>query len=515
MSKHIFGRIFLYYFKSYLERNSLFIKEPIYVQNKVFLNLIKKSKNTLFGKQYDFENIKNISDFQRKVPIFSYEEIFPFIEKMMNNEENILWPGRIEWFAKSSGTTNSKSKFIPVSKEGLHKCHFKAGKFAVSLYLKNFPESKIFKGKSLFITGSLSKVNSVSNIKSGDVSAVLYQNSPLWVYPMRAPDKDVALGSDWEKKANFIIENADKYNISSIYGTPTWVLVLIEKILKKYNLKSIFDIWPNLEVFFHGAVSFVPYKNIFSKLIGENKIKYVEIYNATEGFFAVQDDMSLEGEMLLLLDVGIFYEFIPMDVFGKSDQYAIDISQIELNKNYAMLISTNSGLFRYLIGDTIKFTSKDPFRIKITGRTKHFINAFGEEVIVDNVEQAVSFACEKAHTVVKSFTVAPLFMNENKSGNHEWIIEFMHEPEDKNYFFELIDKKIQMLNSDYEAKRKGDVILGKPIFHIVPSGTFYKWMKNRQKLGGQHKIPRLSNDRIYLEEILEIIEGDKIIENKV
>lgn len=509
MSKLLFHKLFGYYFKSRLEEIESFINNPTRTQMGVFFGLLNKSKDTLFGNKYDFKNIKTIKDFQNKVPLSTYEDIFPYIKKAMDGGADILWPGRIKWFAKSSGTTNNKSKFIPVTKDSLKDGHFRAGKYAVSLYLKNFPKSKIFKGRSLFITGSLSPVREGLNIKAGDVSAVLYKNSPKWLFSMKAPKKNIALLSEWEEKADLIIENARDYDVSSIYGTPTWVLVLIEKILKKNNTKSIFDVWPNLEVFFHGAVSFVPYRNVFSNLIGEKKINYVEVYNATEGFFAVQDDLKKEGEMLLLLDVGIFYEFIPMEVFGTEKQYALTLDKVEVNKNYAIVISTNGGLFRYILGDTVKFTTIRPFRIKITGRTKHFINAFGEEVIVDNVEQAIADACDTADATVKSFTVAPLFMNENKSGHHEWVIEFSKDPENKEKFFDLVDQNIKDLNSDYEAKRKGDVILGYPIFHIVPKGTFYEWMKQREKLGGQHKVPRLSNDRSYVEEILKIVDHNK------
>ena len=509
MSKGLLSKVFLYLFKLRFRKIRHFIEYPISVQGKVFQYLISKGSYTLWGKKYKYSQIKTIKDFQRKIPLSTYEDIFPYIEKMMNGERDILWPGKIKWFAKSSGTTNDKSKYIPVSKESLRGCHFKGGKHAVSIYIKNFPNSKIFKGKSLFITGSLSSMNENLNIKSGDVSAVMFKNSPLWTNSMRVPHKDIALLPKWEEKANLIIKNSKKYNVVSMYGTPTWVLILIEKILKKNNINSIFDIWPNLEVFFHGAVSFAPYKPIFSRLIYQRKINYVEIYNATEGFFAVQDDMYKDGEMLLLLDVGIFYEFIPMDVFGKQNQYAVTLSGVEIDKNYAMVISTNAGLSRYIIGDTVKFVSLKPFRIKITGRTKHFINVFGEEMIVENAEQAILMACNETGCLVKSFTAGPVFMDENKSGAHEWIIEFLSEPNDHKYFFNLIDQNIKNLNSDYDAKRKGDLILGKPIFHVAPDGTFYKWMKKRKKLGGQHKIPRLSNSRIYIEEILILLKKEE------
>lgn len=472
------------------------------IQERVFWYLLKKTKNTTWGKKYEYKNIQSIEEFKEKVPLSTYEDIFPYIKKMLDGEKNILWPGRVKWFAKSSGTTNDKSKFIPVSKTCLEKCHFKGSKYTMSLYFNNFPNSNIFKGQSLFITGSLADIS--SNIRAGDVSAVMLHNSPLWLHSIRVPEKKVAFLPSWEEKAEFIIKNAKKYNITSIYGTPTWVLFLIEKIMKEYNLNSIFDIWPNLEVFFHGAVSFVPYRSVFEKLIPSG-IKYVEIYNATEGFFAAQDDPNRFGEMLLLLDVGIFYEFIPMESFGTDSQYAISLDKVELNKNYALVITTNSGLVRYIIGDTVKFTSLDPFRIKVTGRTKHFINAFGEEVVIENVEEAVKEASNTENAIVKSFTVAPFFMKEGDSGHHEWVIEFIKKPVNEESFFKAIDDTLKKINSDYEAKRAGDIILGKPIFHIAKEGTFYEWMKKRNKFGGQNKIPRLSNDRNFIEEILEII----------
>lgn len=506
MSKIIFSNIFGKYLKSKYKEILFFIQNPFLVQERVFWYLIKKTKNTYWGKKYSYKNIKSIKDFQKKVPLSTYEDIFPYIQKMLNGEKDILWPGKINWFAKSSGTTNDKSKFIPVSKDCLKKNHFKGGKYTMSLYFNLFPNSKIFKGQSLFITGSFADISSNSDIKAGDISAVMLHHSPIWLHSVRVPEKKIAFLSKWEEKAEFIIKNAKKYNITSIYGTPTWVLFLIERITKEYDVKSIFEIWPNLEVFFHGAVSFVPYRSVFKKLISP-QIRYMEIYNATEGFFAIQDKMDRHGEMLLLLDVGIFYEFIPMEVFGTSQQYAISLDQVEMNKNYALVITTNSGLARYIIGDTIKFTSIKPFRIKITGRTKHFINAFGEEVVIENVEESIKEACSITGATVKTFTVAPFFMQEGKGGYHEWVIEFIHQPEDEGAFFRLIDENLQKLNSDYEAKRAGSVILGAPIFHIAPQGTFYKWMKKRGKFGGQHKIPRLSNDRKFIEEILDLIKS--------
>ncbi len=497
--------VFKLLFKYRLNEIESFKKNPIEVQEKIFKELIYKAKNTEWGKKYDYSSISSILEFQKSVPISFYEDFYPFITRMMEGEKNILWPGEITWFAKSSGTTNARSKFIPVSPESLEDCHFKAGKDELILYIKNNPETKIFDGKSLFVGGSFNQIKNNPDIFCGDVSAIMMQNLPLWGEYLRTPSLETALLSDYEEKIEKLAEEASNENVVSIAGVPTWMSLLIKKVIEKRGAKNIFEVWPNLEVFFHGAVSFGPYQKLFEELLPSPKMHYMEAYNASEGFFAVQDDLSKKGEMFLLPDCGIFYEFILMSEFGLKNQKTLTLKEVELNKNYVLVISTNAGLWRYVIGDTVSFTSLLPHRIKITGRTKHFINVFGEEVIVNNTDCAIALACEATKALISDYSVAPVFMENGKSGAHEWVIEFEKSPESVEKFKEILDKSLRELNSDYDAKRFKNIALGLPIINIVPPGTFYNWMKKRNKLGGQNKVPRLSNLRIYVEEILNMV----------
>jgi len=493
-------------FKYRLNEIENFKKNPVEAQEEVLQKIISTAENTEWGKKYKYNSISNISQFQKNVPISSYEEIFPFISRMMEGEANILWPGVISWFAKSSGTTNARSKFIPVSKESLEDCHFKAGKDELILYIKNNPKTKIFDGKSLFVGGSFNQIKNNPDIFCGDVSAVMMKNLPLWGEYLRTPSLKTALLADYEEKIERLAEESSKENVVSIAGVPTWMILLIKKVVEKKDAKNIFEVWPNLEVFFHGAVSFVPYEKVFKELLPSTKMRYMEAYNASEGFFAVQDDLSRKGEMLLLPDCGIFYEFISMSEFNSKNPKVLTMGQVEIGKNYAIIISSNAGLWRYLIGDTISFTTLFPHRIKITGRTKHFINAFGEEVIVNNTDTAITEACVLTNSLISEYTVAPIFMKNGKSGAHEWIIEFEKKPRSVKKFINILDASLRKINSDYDAKRFKDIALGLPIVNVVPKGTFYKWMKLRQKLGGQNKVPRLSNTREYVDEILKLIE---------
>jgi len=482
----------------------LFMKYPNEVQDEMLKRLLHTARPTEIGLQYDFDDIVNYDDFRSRVPIHTYEDFFPYIERLMRGEQNILWPTPIKWFSKSSGTTNARSKFIPVSQEALEECHFKGGKDMLSIYVNNYPETKIFDGKGLALGGSLQPNNfdPTNSSHYGDVSAVIMQNLPMWAQLIRTPSLEVALLNDWEEKIEKLAEETVAENVTSISGVPTWTVLLLQHILNKEK-KSIMEVWPNLEVFFHGAVAFQPYRKLFKTLIPNEQMRYWETYNASEGFFGIQDHSDSE-EMLLMLDYGIFYEFLPVEDSERSDARAISLDEVEIGKNYAMIISTNAGLWRYNIGDTIKFTSKSPYRIKISGRTKHFINAFGEEIIIENAETAITRACEMTGAEIDNFTAAPIYLEKGKRGGHEWIIEFRTLPRSLDEFANVLDDTLRKINSDYDAKRSHNLALVAPKIHSVKEGTFYGWMKWKGKLGGQHKVPRLSNSREIVEEILSM-----------
>ena len=472
---------------------------PIAAQREVLQDLITSAQYTEFGRKYNFENLFSISKFKKNVPIHEYDDIKPYILRMMNGEENILWNTPVNWFAKSSGTTSDKSKFIPVSDESLTDTHFKASKDVLTNYYNNFPESDLLTGKSLVVGGS-HQVNHVNeDIQIGDLSAVLMQNTPFWGHWIRTPELSIALLDEWENKIEKLAQQTIHENVTSLAGVPTWTIVLIKRILEISGKQYLKDVWPNLELYIHGGVSFVPYREQLNKLIGK-PINYLEIYNASEGFIAAQDKPDEEG-MLLFTDHGIFYEFMPVDEYGKENPKTIGLKDVVLNKNYAPVISTNGGLWRYLIGDTIQFTSLLPYKIKVTGRLKHYINAFGEEIIVDNSDSAISIACEKTSAIVTDYTAAPIYFSDDSNGAHEWIIEFDKEPADLNKFTFELDNALKSINSDYEAKRHKSIALRMPIVTAVKKGTFNEWLRKKGKLGGQNKVPRLSNERTLLEEI--------------
>ncbi len=474
------------------------------MQEALFLSLITDSKNTEWGKKHQYHSIRNIEDYSKSVPVSTYEQIFPYIEKMMKGEQNVLWSSNINWFSKSSGTTNAKSKYIPVSKESLYDTHFRGGKDLLTFYLNNNPDSEMFVGKGLAIGGSLSPNPYTKALNCGDVSAVIMASLPKWAEFIRTPSLEIALMNEWEAKIEKLANAVIKENVTNISAVPTWTIVLLEKILEITGKKNVLEIWPEFEVFFHGAVAFHPYKEIFKRLFPDERIQYYESYNASEGFFGIQDQKGSD-EMLLMLDNGVYYEFIPSEEFEKEIPKTLRLDEVELNKNYALVISTNSGLWRYKIGDTIRFTSLAPFRIKITGRTKHFINAFGEELVIENAESAMTVACAKSGAVITNFTAAPIFFSDKNRAAHEWVVEFSSPPKDMELFIEFLDSALKDLNSDYEAKRYKDMALQRPIIHPVVEGTFYNWMKRKGKLGGQNKVPRLSNSREYLEDILQTV----------
>lgn len=496
--------IFTWFMKKRMHQIDLFVKYPHDVQDEVFRNLISSARNTQWGKQYHYTEIFNQEQYKKRVPIQTYDSLKPYIERMMQGEQNVLWHSEIAWFAKSSGTTNDRSKFIPVSNESLEECHFKGGKDMLSIYCNNRPESMIFTGKSLAMGGS-HQVNQLNeSILYGDLSAVLIKNLPIWAEFYRTPDLSITLMDNYEEKIEKMAHATMNVNVTNISGVPTWTIVLAKRILELSGKDNLLEVWPNLELYIHGAVKFTPYREQFRQLIPSDSMYYLETYNASEGFFGIQDQSNSE-EMLLMLDYGIFYEFIPVENLTQENPDTIGLSEVELGKNYALVISTNGGLWRYMIGDTIRFTSLSPYRIQITGRTKHFINAFGEELIIDNAEKGLTEACSATNAIIADYTACPIYFKGSEAGGHEWIIEFERCPDNMEEFTTVLDNTLREVNSDYDAKRFKDLALRRPLIHTAPHGTFYKWLRMKGKLGGQHKVPRLANERQYVDQILEIL----------
>jgi hypothetical protein len=478
----------------------IFKQYPFETQQESLYRLLAKASKTEWGKKYGYSSISSIKEYQSRFPIQTYEDILPYVERLRKGEANLLWPGEIKWFAKSSGTTSTKSKFIPMSREALEDCHYRAAKDILVLYTMHRPETRIFSGKSLTLGGS-HRMNQFSNDSLyGDLSAILIENAPFWVDIIRTPRQKIALLEDFEEKLNLITRSTVNENVTSISGVPSWYLVLIKQILAFTGKDNLLEVWPNLEVFFHGGISFKPYRDQYKKLIAGDQMNYMETYNASEGFFGIQDD-PLKTDMLLMLDYGIFYEFIPADKVCSDNPPVYTVTEVQTNVNYAVIISTNGGLWRYMMGDTIVFTSLKPFKFIISGRTKHFINVFGEEVIIDNADKALESACKATGAVIAEYTAGPVFMSTRSKGSHEWIIEFERPPSDHSLFVDTLDTTLKSLNSDYEAKRYKDLNLVLPVVRSVPIGTFNKWLKSKDKLGGQNKVPRLSNSREYIEDL--------------
>jgi hypothetical protein len=486
-----------------IKQIELFKKQPVDTQEETLFHLLAKAASTEWGMKYNYSSITSVREYQLRVPLQTYEDIIPYVDRLRKGETSLLWPGEIKWFAKSSGTTSAKSKFIPMSSEALEDCHYRGAKDILAIYTMLRPETGIFSGKCLTLGGS-HKINQFNNDSLyGDLSAILIENAPFWVELIRTPKQKVALLEDFEEKLDLITRSTINENVTNISGVPSWYLVLIKRILAFTGKTNLLDVWPNLEVFFHGGISFTPYREQYKKLIIGDHMHYMETYNASEGFFGIQDDPG-RSDMLLMLDYGIYYEFIPTDKINSGSPPAYTIGEVEKEVNYAIIISTNGGLWRYMMGDTIIFTSLDPFRFIISGRTKHFINVFGEEVIVDNADKAIDSACRDTGAVIAEYTAGPVFMNTSSKGSHEWIIEFEKEPSDFNLFIDILDNTLKSVNSDYEAKRYKDLNLVKPVAWLVPRGTFNKWLKSKNKFGGQNKVPRLSNTREYIEELLDI-----------
>lgn len=502
MPLSIINSIASWFLKQRIHQIELFIKYPNEVQEELLINLLRTAENTVIGKNYDFASIKSYAQFADRVPVSTYEELEPMIERTRQGEQNVLWETPIKWFAKSSGTTNAKSKFIPVSNEALEDCHYKGGKDLLCLYLNNNEDSEMFLGKSLRLGGS-SQIYENNNTFFGDLSAILIENMPIWAEFSSTPSNKISLMSEWDSKMAAIVKETINENVTSFAGVPSWLLVLMNKVLEQTGKNHLMDVWPNLEVYFHGGVNFDPYRDQYHKILPKNNFKYYEIYNASEGFFAIQD-LNYSSDLLLMLDYGIFYEFIPMDTFGTPNQKVIRLSEVELFKNYALVITTNGGLWRYLIGDTVRFTSLSPYRIRVSGRTKHHINVFGEELMVENTEQALAKACKETQSEIVDYTVAPVFMKGKLKGAHEWMIEFKTPPKSITEFEKILDLTLQSVNSDYEAKRYNNMTLNPLIINVARENLFYDWLKQRNKVGGQNKIPRLSNQREYLEQLKEL-----------
>ena len=474
--------------------------DPAGIQQKILSEILATAASTEWGRQYGFSSIRTVSDFNSRVPVRSYDDYQPVIERLRAGESDLTWPGSFSWFAKSSGTTSGKSKFIPVSRESLYKCHYQAARDILAIYSSNYPSTRMFSGKALTLGGS-SRINQLGNNSvSGDLSAILLSNTPFYIELIRTPDRATAHIEEFEEKLGLITKIASKQKVTSFSGVPSWYLTLIKSVLAYTGKSNLLDVWPNLEVFFHGGISFTPYREIYRKLIPGDQMHYMETYNASEGFFGIQDDPS-KNEMLLMLDYGIFYEFIPAEKAGSGSPPVLTLGEVQKNVNYAMVISTNGGLWRYLIGDTIVFTDTNPYRFRITGRTRYFINAFGEELIAENAEKALEAACLGTGASILEYTAGPVFMGESSRGSHEWLIEFEKEPDDLEKFTRILDETLKSVNSDYEAKRYKDINLVMPLVRSVPRGTFTRWLRSKNKLGGQNKVPRLSNTREFIEEL--------------
>jgi hypothetical protein len=493
--------------KKRIHQIDLFRKYPVEVQHELLEKLIYKASSTEFGKQYDFARLGSYEDFKKAVPLHEYSDLKPFIDRTISGEQDVLWPTEIKWFAKSSGTTSGRSKLIPVSKEALEDCHYKGGKDLLALYYNNHPNRRLYNGKHLIVGGSaeLNKLSDHSYL--GDLSAIIVKNLPWWAEVRRTPAKEIALMSEWEEKIEKMARSTIEEDVYILAGVPSWTMVLANRVLEISGKSNLKEVWPNLEMFMHGGVNFDPYRAQFQKLIPDPAMNYVETYNASEGFFGIQDQIE-SGDMLLMLDYGIFFEFIPMEHFkGTKSEVICSIAEVEPEVNYALVISTNGGLWRYVVGDTIRFTSVKPYRFKVTGRTRFFINAFGEELIIENAEMAVAAACEKTHAQIRDFTVCPVFMGDGEKGCHEWAIEFVKYPNEIKRFITVLDEKLREVNSDYDAKRYQDMVLGPPRVNSLNPGIFDEWLKTRGKLGGQNKVPRLSNEREFMEQILQLNEA--------
>jgi hypothetical protein len=478
--------------------------EPFKAQKAVLRNLLEHAAKTEYGKEYGFGSIRKISEYRSQVPLSDYEVLKDSINRMMYGAQDVLWPGQVHWFAKSSGTTSDRSKFIPVPNENLKGCHHKSSWDALALLYNIQPDAPVFHRKSLVMGGSLSVFEGCPDTTFGDISGIMLQHMPAVGRPFFTPDFETALLDDWELKIDRMVERCIPEDVGFFGGVPTWIIVLFKRILEVTGKENMLEVWPNLQAYTHGGVGFKPYRETFEMFIPSPNFVYQEVYNASEGFFAAQD-VPGGDDMLLLLDNGMFYEFLPLAELNSATPIAVPLKDVQIETVYALVISTTSGLWRYMPGDTIRFTSLSPHRIQVVGRTQQFINAFGEEVMIDNAEKALAVACSKHRALVSDYTIAPVFLDGARKGRHHWLIEFSILPDDMETFTETLDKTLQSVNSDYEAKRSYNLALEQLELQIAPNGTFNKWLESKHKLGGQHKVPRLCNDRRYIDEIIELL----------
>ena len=492
-----------WFVKKRIHQIELFKKYPIEVQDELLMRLIKSAQYTEWGNKHGYKDISTIQDYKNRFPVQRYEDVLPYVLRMQKGRQNLLWPNEIRWFAKSSGTTSGKSKFIPVSYESLEDCHFKGGKDLLSLYFDSNPEADAHKGKTLVVGGSKYDIKDSDGAYVGDLSAIIMDNLPIWVEMKRTPSLDIALLDNWEEKLDKMARFTLSEDVRVLSGVPSWTLVLLKRILEITGKENIREVWPNIELFMHGGVNFAPYRQQFENIIS-GRMNYAESYNASEGYFGIQDRLHSD-ELLLMLDYGIYYEFVEMGEWDKKDPKTLSLEEVKKGVQYAIVITTNGGLWRYMLGDTIEFTSLSPFRIRVSGRTSHFINAFGEELIIDNAERAIEKATNQSGAIINEYTAGPVYMSEGNTGAHEWLIEFEKMPNNMDEFIRVLDSELKNLNSDYEAKRTNDFTLQLPVVNALPKGVFHEWLKSKNKLGGQHKVPRLSNSRSFIEELQEIL----------
>lgn len=500
----IVNALIAWYFKSRLQTVQDALDNAVAIQKRTLVELIERASQTSFGKEHQFSKIRDYADFASQVPIMDYDDIKPYVERMMKGEAHVLWPGVISWFAKSSGTTNDKSKFIPVSTETLESCHFEGGRDALTFYFKDHPHSKLFEGKGLLIGGSHSVSHLNAHAHFGDLSALLMKHMPMWVHLFKTPTAAVALMDDWEKKLEKMVEQTHAENVTNVSGVPTWTTVLFDRLLEKTGKSTMLEVWPNLELYIHGGVSFTPYRQQFQRYLPGDKVTYLETYNASEGFFGIQIQPHSTA-LSLMVHYGIFYEFIPLLGMGVEADKPVPLWEVITGQQYAVLISNNSGLWRYRLGDTICFDSVKPYTFHITGRTRLFINAFGEELMIDNADKAMDIACSKNQATLKDYTAAPIYLDDPENAGHEWLIEFEIPPADLQAFTLDLDAALKTLNSDYEAKRHKDIALKMPKIKVLPTHSFHKWLESKNKLGGQHKVPRLWNDRSIVDEMYAML----------
>ena len=493
-----------WFVKKRIHQIELFKKYPHEMQDEILMRIVKQAQHTEWGERYSYKDVRDPDEFRKLFPVQRYADILPYVERMKEGRQNLLWGNEIKWYAKSSGTTSGRSKYIPVSYESLEDCHFKGGKDLLSLYFNSNPMADAHRGKTLVIGGSKTDIKNGDGSYEGDLSAIIMDNLPIWVELKRTPSLDIALLDDWEEKLDKMARLTVSEDVRVLSGVPSWTLVLLKRILDITGKSNIREVWPNIELFMHGGVNISPYRQQYENLIS-GKMSYIESYNASEGYFGIQDQLHSD-ELLLMLDYGIYYEFIPAGEWDKDHPETITLKEVELGKQYAVVISTNGGLWRYMIGDTIVFTSTTPYRIRVSGRTKHFINAFGEELIIDNAERALEKAANETGAVINEYTAGPIYMNEDETGAHEWLIEFEKHPMDLDKFARVMDQELKNLNSDYDAKRTNDYTLKMPYVRTLPKGVFHSWLKLNKKLGGQHKIPRLSNSRSFIKELNKITE---------